>query len=154
MLETGAALPFLCCRIGIGVAAIPLACVRETLRPLPLEALAGMPAFVLGLAVVRGTPVPVIDADRLFGAGDGTTGPTRWVLLCVGERTVALAVAAVLEVRALTTTALAEVPPLMRGSDTDCISVMGTLDAELLLVLECARLMLEALPSAVAGANR
>jgi purine-binding chemotaxis protein CheW len=57
---------FLLCRIGSSIGALALKDVRETMRPLPIEPLAGTPPFVLGLAIVRGFPTPVIDAARLL----------------------------------------------------------------------------------------
>jgi chemotaxis signal transduction protein len=40
------------------------------MRPLPIEPLSRMPCFVLGLSIIRRSPVPVIDARRLLNGGD------------------------------------------------------------------------------------
>src|SRR6185436_6230529 len=50
------------CRVGGLLCALPLEHVEETMRPLAIEAIAGGPAFVRGLAVVRGAPIPAVDA--------------------------------------------------------------------------------------------
>ncbi|MFL5302954.1 MAG: chemotaxis protein CheW, partial [Anaeromyxobacteraceae bacterium] len=52
-------------RAGSRLCALPLACVVETLRPLHTSPLAGTPACVSGVAVVRGAPTPVVDLDAL-----------------------------------------------------------------------------------------
>lgn len=135
---------FLLCRIGSRIGALPLRDVREVMRPLPIEPLTGTPPFVLGLAIVRGSPTPVIDAGRLLGS-IGSRAPARFVSLRLGERSAALAVDAVLDVRSLATGTVADIPPLLREAGADLVSAIGALDTELLLVLEAARLVPESI---------
>ena len=136
---------WLICRVQTRLCALPLEHVIETLRPLPVEPVAGAPPFVLGLAVIRGTPLPVIDAARLLGADDART--ERFVTVMAGNRRVALAVDHVLGVRAVAPQSLHALPPLLHDADTDVIAAIGLLDAELLLVLRSTRLLPEdALP--------
>ena len=134
---------FLLCQVGSRVGALALKDVRETMRPLPIEPLNGMPHFVLGLAVVRGAPVPVIDAGRLLSPLPSTLSGTaaRFVSLRLGRRTAALAVDAVIAVRSIARQTLAQIPPLLRESEAELVSAIGTLDAELLLVFEAAHLL-------------
>jgi purine-binding chemotaxis protein CheW len=139
---------FLLCRIGSRIGALTLNDVREVMRPLPIEPLAGAPPFVLGLAILRGSPAPVIDAGRLLGPV-GLPSPARFVSLRLGERTAALAVDAVLDVRALGAGTIADIPPLLREAGTDVASAIGALDTKLLLVLEAARLVPESLWGAI-----
>jgi hypothetical protein len=47
-------------RVQSRLCALALESVLETMRPLPIEPLAGVPEFVRGLPVIRGTPLPVI----------------------------------------------------------------------------------------------
>jgi purine-binding chemotaxis protein CheW len=139
---------FLLCRIGPVIGALALEHVRETLRPLPIAPLAGVPEFVLGCSILRGQAVPVVDACRLVGRAPSAS-PHRFISLKLGDRTAALAVDAVLDVRALPAEVLAQAPALLRGSDADVVSQIGTLDATLLLVLEAARLVPEDIFAAV-----
>jgi purine-binding chemotaxis protein CheW len=138
---------YLLCRVGSRIAALDVRDVWETMRPLPIEPLAGAPAFVLGLAIVRGFPIPVVDADRLLGSsGSSSTplispSPARFISLKLGVRSAVLSVDAVLEIRALPTGMLANIQPLLGEAGADLVSVIGTLDAKLLLVLEAARLV-------------
>jgi purine-binding chemotaxis protein CheW len=148
---------FLLCRIGSRIGALALKDVRETMRPLPIEPLMGTPPFVLGLAIIRGFPTPVVDAGRLVGpsplASTPMVSPTpaRFVSLKVGERTTALAVDAVLDIRSLPAETLSTMPPLLLGGDAHLVSVLGALDAKLLLVLEAARLVPDSVWSAIKG---
>lgn len=93
-----------------------------------------MPGFVLGLAIIRGAPTPVVDAGALLGEhGEGQ--PTRFVVMRVQERRVALAVEAVLGVKRLAGETLQALPPLLRHAADDVVAAIGTLDAQLLTVL-------------------
>lgn len=113
--------------------ALPLASVEEIMRPLPVKPLEGMPPFVMGIAVIRGAPVPVVDTGSLLGRQGSS--PTRFIALKVADRRVALAVDEVLGIRALPAETLGELPPLLRDAQRGAIELIGRLDAEFILVL-------------------
>ena len=113
------------------------------MRPLPVEPLAEMPIFVLGLAVIRGNPVAVVDTGALLGV-TGEAQATRFVLLRLGERRVALAAEEVLGIREISPSVLHDLPPLLRDASAAIVSAIGTLDTELLLVLHAVRILPEA----------
>src|ERR1700682_2533064 len=97
------------------VYAVPLAHVIEIMRPLPIERLAGVPAFVSGVAIIRGIPTPVVDLGAILGTPNEAA--ERFVTLRVGNNQVVLSVTAVLGVRDLDTIlALQELPPLLQGA--------------------------------------
>jgi purine-binding chemotaxis protein CheW len=129
------------CRVNARLCALPLESVVETTRPLPCETVAGAPEFVLGLSVIRGAPVPVVDAGLLLGGK--RSSPSRFVVLKVGERRVALAVETVVGVRSMASVALEDLPPLVRSIDSEMFVAIGALDAELLLVLTGGRIVPE-----------
>jgi len=133
----------LLCRVHRVLCALPLAQVIETLRPLPIEPLAGAPSFICGLSVLRGVPVPVLDLGLLLGSEQ--VRPTRFVALRSGARSLALAVGSVLGVRTLSGAGVRELPPLLQGAADDAVQALGRLDRELLLVLQSGRLVPEAL---------
>lgn len=133
--------PFLLCRVRTHWCALLLTQVVETMRLLPIEPLANTPSFVLGLSVIRGDPVPVVDAARLLGAKAGVG--TRLITLRTDTRQVALAVDEVIGVRTIPNDELHSLPPLLHGSCTATVTAIGTLDAALLLVLTSARLVPE-----------
>jgi purine-binding chemotaxis protein CheW len=132
----------LVCRIVTRLCALPLVHVLETMRPLPVEPLATVPMPVRGVAIIRGIPVPVIDLAWMFAGEESTV--TRFVVVRVGHRQIALAVDAVVGVRLISTASMHELPPLLHGASRDVIAAMGALDAELLVVLDSTRVLSEA----------
>jgi purine-binding chemotaxis protein CheW len=115
------------------VCAVPLEHVVETMRPLPVESIAGMPAFMRGVSIIRGVPTPVVDLGALLGAPSNTF--ERIATLRLGDRQVALAVNAVLGVRDLDLLTIQELPPLLGGASTDLLEAIGSLDEQFLMVL-------------------
>jgi purine-binding chemotaxis protein CheW len=142
----------LVCRVGGWLCALPIAQVEETMRPLPVEPLAAVPAFVLGLSIIRGVPTPVVDTGALLGARDRPR-PSRLVVLRLqdGDRKVALAVEAVLGVRTIPATALDRLPPLLRDASRDVVTAVGALDDAFLVALHAGRLVPESVWDALAA---
>lgn len=143
---------WLLCRLGARLCALRLENVVETMRPLPVESIAGAPRFVQGLALIRGVPVPVVDIALLFNECD--SAPQRWVTIDAGGRIVALAVDHVVGVRAIGTGAGTDLPPLLRDAAEDVVTAMGTLDSELLLFLSAARLIPQELHDRISAEGR
>jgi purine-binding chemotaxis protein CheW len=129
---------------------LPLGDVVETMRPQPVERLVGTPHFILGVSVVRGSAVPVVDLGAVIGTSDAGR-PARFVTIRLGDRTAALAVGHVVGVRDLETALLEQMPPLLQGANADVVQAMGTLDAQLLVVLRSSRLLPEDVWTAVAA---
>jgi purine-binding chemotaxis protein CheW len=129
---------------------LPLRDVVETMRPQPVERLVGTPHFIMGVSVVRGSAVPVVDLGAVVGTTDPGL-PARFVTIRLGDRTAALAVSQVVGVRDLATALLEQMPPLLRGASADVVQAMGTLDAQLLVVLRSSRLLPEEVWTAVAA---
>jgi purine-binding chemotaxis protein CheW len=121
--------------------ALPLACVVETMRPLPVHPLANVPAYVCGASIIRGEPVPVVDLARLLDASETTIG--RFVVVRVDDRHVALGVEAVVGVRDLEAARLASLPPLLHAAHPGLVSALGTADGRLLVVLNSAWMLHE-----------
>jgi chemotaxis signal transduction protein len=132
------ALHCLICRIGGRDSALPLEHVREVMRPGAIERIELAPEYLLGLALIRGQMVPVIDAGVLLMGQRGKA--TRFVVLRVEERRVALAVAEVVGTRALDQTVLDGLPPLL-ANKSDLIAHMAVLDGKLVEVLDSGRLV-------------
>ncbi|MCU1383164.1 MAG: chemotaxis protein CheW [Acidobacteria bacterium] len=131
----------LLCRVRGLLCALPLEHVHETMRPLTIEPIAGVPSFLQGLAVIRGAVVPVIDAALLL-SGEASQ-PTRFVTIKAGHRRIALAVDAVLGIRTIPSASLDALPLLFHDAALDAVSAVGTLDSELMLVLRGARVVPE-----------
>lgn len=126
-------------KVGALRCALPLSCVVETMRPFPQRALAGAPEFVSGVSVIRGQPVPVVSLSALLGVD--SAAPARFVVVHVGQRSVALAVEAVVGALEIAAEDLGGVPPLLAQAQARVVDAIGVLDKELLLVLQAASIV-------------
>jgi purine-binding chemotaxis protein CheW len=134
--------PSLLCRVRAEVlCALPVCAVKEIMRPLTPEPLAGAPEIVLGVAVIRGKTTPVVDAAVLLGGVP--SAPSRYVLLDAGGRQVALAVDMVVGIEDAADPVVDPLPPLFDESRLESIAAVSTLRDELLIVLRSARLVPE-----------
>jgi purine-binding chemotaxis protein CheW len=138
MMEQTCSNSVLLVRVPGAVCALPVSEVIETMRLQPLEPLSNTPDFVQGVALIRGNAVPVVDLRAIFKANPREQ-PSRLVTVQLGKRCVALAVQSVVGVAELTNQNLEGMPPLLKSARTDVIQAIGTLDAELLVVLRMAR---------------
>ena len=127
-------------RAGGHVCALALSNVAETMRPLPIEPLAGAPETVRGLSIIHGSPVPVVDLGGLLDS-QLPSPSTRFVMIRAGERMVALIVDAVLGIREIASAQLGDMPPLLSDAHAERVEAIGALDAELFLVLNAAHLV-------------
>ena len=130
--------------------ALSLVHVREIMRPLPVERFAEAPAFVLGVSVIRGASVPVVDlglllgAERSAGAAEG-----RYVTLKLDGGDVALSVGEVVGISDLPASELSALPGLVDGAGAGVIEALTTLDARLLRVLRASSVLSEAARAAL-----
>jgi purine-binding chemotaxis protein CheW len=129
---------------GACACAIPVQHVVETMRPLPIERIPGAPAFVRGVSVIRGMPVPVVDLNTLLSPGASSSASCgRFVIIRVGVRRIALAVERVVGLKELDETQIGEMPPLLHDLGADLVEAIGTDDAQLLIVLRASRIIPE-----------
>lgn len=120
---------------------LPLVHVHETMRPLPVEPLRDAPPFVLGLSVIRGASVPVVDLGGLLGREEQSQPFLRFVTLEVTGAAFALALDAVLEVITLDERTLSALPPLMNQAAGKAVHALGLADEKFLFVLEASKLV-------------
>lgn len=137
--EEAAAQHRLVCRAGGQLCAVPLGHVVEVMRIMPISRVSGAPHYVCGLSIIRGEPVPVVDTGLLVGGR--ATASQRLITVRAGGRTIALAAEAVLGTWAIGTDQLRQLPPLLRDAATETIAAVGTLDAELVFLLQAARII-------------
>jgi len=83
--------------------------------------------------------MPVVDLAGVFG--DTASSPTRLVVIRTGSRYVALAVDSVLGIHRLPAQAASELPSLLRDAAAGVVERIGTLDEELLLVLNTSSII-------------
>jgi purine-binding chemotaxis protein CheW len=87
--------------------------------------------------------MPVVQIECILG-GTPAREPARLVTVRTGERLVACAVDDVLGVKAIARADLTELPPLCDATRAE-VSLLGVLDAELVVVLNTGRLIPPAL---------
>jgi purine-binding chemotaxis protein CheW len=123
--------------------ALPLPAIDEVMRPLPLAPLAAAPAFVAGVATIRGAPTPVVDLACLL-TGATARDPLaerpngRFVSLRSNGRRLALLVDEVVGLQELVA---GPTVPTILGRASEHVAALTTLDAELLAVLETAQVV-------------
>jgi purine-binding chemotaxis protein CheW len=129
---------WLVCRSGAFLAALPVEHIVETMRLLPLAGIAGAPAYVLGVSIIRGAPVPVVDTGLLVNGAPSRPG--RLVTVRT-ETIVALAVDEVVGIAAFAADALGALPPLLQAAAAETIAGVGAADSGLLVFLHASRLV-------------
>lgn len=139
---------FLVCQSGTRSCGFPLEHVVEIMRALPVETFPDMPQFVLGIAQIRGAMVPVVDLARLLGLIADHT-PSRYVTVRLNQRRVAFAAESVIGLRILPVHEFVQFPSLLGEAGHDFVSAISTLDADLFMVLEAARIIPESAWSAL-----
>ena len=147
--------PALVVTVGARACAIPLRHVAETMRPLPIESVAGMPAFIRGVSVIRGAPVLVLDLRALLEPGEPepSLAFARLVVVKLGERRLAVGVDAVVGLANLGAAQLEELPPILGDVSAALVESIGTRDAQLLVVLRATRLVPEPVWATLARAE-
>jgi purine-binding chemotaxis protein CheW len=123
--------------------AIPLSEVVETMRALPLQPVAGAPAFVRGLSLVRGEFLPVVELAALL-VSEASEPARRLVVVRAAEHHLALAVDEVLRVISYELPDGAEVAPLLSQALPAQVAALASLDGAALVILQSTRLLSDA----------
>jgi purine-binding chemotaxis protein CheW len=132
-------------RAGSLLCALRLDEVIETMRPLPTRPLAGTPPYVLGIAIMRGVPAPVLDVARLL-AGEADTA-ARFVAVRTEHGPLAFATGPVLGIRPTPPAGPAAYP----GVSSRLVAGVGMSGAEPLLLLQSLRVVPDEVWAAAAG---
>jgi purine-binding chemotaxis protein CheW len=142
-------------RVGTGMCAMPVQQVIETMRPQPVQALADTPHYILGVSVIRGAAVPVVDLAALVHGR--SEKPARLVTVRASEtadatRTAALAVTGVEGVATIPLASLERMPPLLGDQDGAAHS-LGVADTGVMLLIDSARTVPDAVWHAVSAGS-
>jgi purine-binding chemotaxis protein CheW len=133
--------------------AVEIARVKEIANPMPLVPLPHAPGAVVGVSDYRGEVVPVVDLRIRFGlAAAPATRRTKWIVVDVTGRLVALVVDAVSEVFGTAGAELRPAPSLGGGEDLRGIAGVSNHGAALIFVLDTSRLRELTEPLAASGA--
>jgi purine-binding chemotaxis protein CheW len=121
--------------------ALPIPGVIETMRPLPVTSISGTSAFVLGMCVVRGETVAVVDLAILLGLQPNHSNRSRLISMHAGPRVIAASVDSVVGLRIFDRAAFSEVPLLLQQAHPEVLKAVGVLERELLVVLDGSRIV-------------
>jgi len=127
-------------RCGSQRCALPASDVSEVMRPQPINSVTTSAAFVDGMSLIRGLPVPVVSVARLLDCGAHEPA-SRFIIVKIDSRLVALAVSEVYAVREFQERQLSALPPLLGADTASAVTGLEVLDHQLLVVLGCARLL-------------
>jgi len=133
--------------------AVEIARVREIANPMSVVPLPHAPGAVVGVSDYRGEVVPVVDLRVRFGLqGVPATRRTKWIVVDVSGRLVALIVDAVSEVFGTAGAELRPAPSLGGGEDLRGIAGVSNHGSALIFVLDTSRLRELTEPLAASGA--
>lgn len=117
--------------------AVPISSVREIVNALPTTPVPNAPVSVVGVADHRGEVVPVIDLRARLGLPPLEGGRrTKWILVDVHSRTVALIVDTVTEVFGTEGGVLRPAPEFGAGDETRGIAGVAAHGGKLVFVLD------------------
>jgi purine-binding chemotaxis protein CheW len=121
--------------------AVPILCVKEISNPLDIVGLPHAPPAVCGVSDYRGDVVPVIDMRVRFNLErQANTRRTKWVILELEARLVALVVDRVSEVFGTGGAEVRPSPGLGGGEDVRGIAGVTSYNGELVFVLDTNKL--------------
>jgi purine-binding chemotaxis protein CheW len=122
--------------------ALPVPSLREIVRPPPLSEVPRADPAVLGVTMLRGEVVPVIDPRPRLGLGERpvTTSHSRVIIAQVTSGAVGLWVDSVKQVVRMLTSQL-EVPPRGVGGDPGALVSLGRAGGTLFGVLDLSALV-------------
>jgi purine-binding chemotaxis protein CheW len=121
--------------------AVPIARVKEITNPMTLVELPHAPRSIVGVSDYRGEVVPVVDLRTRFGLPLGTvTRKTKWIVVDVAGRTIALVVDAVTEVFGTGGADLRPAPSLGGGDEVRGIAGVTNFAGRMVFVLDTGRL--------------
>lgn len=131
----------LVCRVRNRLCALPATQISEIMRPLPIERLPGAPPFLLGVAVIRGAPSPVVDLAQLLD--ERRSKPTYFVATGQGDRRVALTIDGVIGVRPMPHAPSDGFPSVVESAAAGFVASVRVLGRETLVVLSSGKIMPE-----------
>ncbi|GAA3922091.1 chemotaxis protein CheW [Actinoplanes auranticolor] len=126
-------------RAGPLLCALRLDEVIETMRPLATHPLAGTPAFVTGICIMRGIPTLVVAVARLLGGAGADV--SRFIAVRTERGPVAFATGDIHGVRTVSTSSAGRHEALLGDAPARLIAAVGTIDAAPVLLLQSMRLV-------------
>lgn len=108
----------------------------------PVTHIANAPEFIKGVINLRGVIVPIIDMRIKFKVGEPTYHEfTVVIIMNVLERIIGMVVDGVSDVVALTAEQIKPSPEMGAAMDTDYITGLGTVNDQMLILVDIEKLM-------------
>jgi purine-binding chemotaxis protein CheW len=120
---------------------LEISAVYEIIRPQQVTAVPQSPASVEGVINLRGRIIPVVDLRARFGLPGAVAAPSSRVVVCdANGLRVGLKVDGVSEVLMVPEDAVEPTPDIAVGSDTEYVRGVAKLAAQMVILLDLARL--------------
>lgn len=108
----------------------------------PVTHIANAPEFIKGVINLRGVIVPIVDMRIKFKAGEPTYHEfTVVIIMNVLGRVIGMVVDGVSDVVALSPEQIKEAPEMGAAMDTDYITGLGTVNDQMLILVDIEKLM-------------
>ena len=131
-----------CFQVGNDTYAVDIMRIKEIIRPQKLTALPRAPAFVEGVANLRGMVIPVIDLRKRFEMPPPAEERNRCLLIiALADCTIGLVVDEVTEVMSIQVSNIKPPPQVTRGVDVECLLGVCLARDSLIMLLDPDRLL-------------
>jgi purine-binding chemotaxis protein CheW len=140
--SAGASNEYLTFRLGEEEYGVDILKVQEIRGYEAVTRIANAPAFIKGVANLRGTIVPIVDMRIKFNLGEPVYDQfTVVIILNIAGRVVGMVVDSVSDVIALSPEQVRPAPDFSASFDTRYITGLGTVDERMLILVDIERLM-------------
>jgi purine-binding chemotaxis protein CheW len=140
--QSGASNEYLTFTLGDEEYGVEILKVQEIRGYEAVTKIANAPAFIKGVANLRGTIVPIVDMRIKFNLGEPVYDQfTVVIILNVAGRVVGMVVDSVSDVIALSAEQVRPAPDFSSSFDTRYITGLGTVDERMLILVDIERLM-------------
>ena len=140
--QVGAASEYLTFRLGDEEYGVEILKVQEIRGYEAVTKIANAPAFIKGVANLRGTIVPIVDMRIRFNLGEPVYDQfTVVIILNIAGRIVGMVVDSVSDVMALSAEQIRPAPDFSSSFDTRYITGLGTVEDRMLILVDIERLM-------------
>jgi purine-binding chemotaxis protein CheW len=141
-LQAGAASEYLTFTLGDEEYGVEILKVQEIRGYEAVTKIANAPAFIKGVANLRGTIVPIVDMRIKFNLGEPVYDQfTVVIILNIAGRVVGMVVDSVSDVIALSAEQIRPAPDFSSSFDTRYITGLGTVEERMLILVDIERLM-------------
>ena len=139
-------------RVGQQSYGLPIACVREIVRPPDITAVPQSPEYVAGVMNLRGRILPVIDLRKRFGQPSATSSKNRILVLAMDGKLTGVLVDAASEVLKIGQDAVEPSPKLFGDTNERYVTGVAKHMGRLIILLDVNKLLPEIVGKEVAPA--